>query len=118
MDGQNYDSRDCTTIAALRGKNKAVATQGVPDIHFYSMHIRKSYANPITKLKPHPKPNTNPNCNNSTIKTHLTYFQQISPQHHPSGAMFTNTQHPSFTGHPPALALSDFQTRSIRPYLI
>jgi len=31
------------------------------DIVFFSVHAGKSYANPITKHKSNPKPNTNPN---------------------------------------------------------
>jgi len=28
---------------------------------FHSLHVRKSYANPITKTKPKPNPKANPN---------------------------------------------------------
>jgi len=46
----------------------AVPICRVTDVKLHSLHIRKSYANPITKTEPNPNPNTNPKPNPNNTK--------------------------------------------------
>ena len=48
-----------STSATQGGHKNAVPTRRVPDVKFHSVHIGKSYVNPITKTKPNPNHNNN-----------------------------------------------------------
>jgi len=60
--------RPDTRISIVHITNpNAVVTDRVPDMQFHSLHVGKSYANPVTK----PKSNLNPNTN-TNLNPHLT----------------------------------------------
>jgi len=100
------------TRIVLRQSFMAVTRLRVPDVQLRSLHGGKSYASHGTKPKPNP-----PNHNSKTIHTHrFSKFNQINkptPQRRRNDAMFPNTLYiRDFTGHQPALAVTDFPTFS------